>query len=74
MVINRQEPPVLAAQRLAASLANPGTGKLLLPVLLHVCPPTMVFNTVNLLIAGLLRIRLKIIPIDLRIKILDPCG
>jgi len=46
MVINRQKPPVLVAQRLAASLANHGTGKLLLPILFHVRPPPMVFNTV----------------------------
>jgi hypothetical protein len=46
MVINRQEPPVLVAQRLAASLANHGTGKLLLPILFHVRPPPMFLNTV----------------------------
>ena len=40
MVINRQKPPILIAQRFAASLACLGTGKLFLPFFFHVYPPS----------------------------------
>jgi len=43
MVVNRQKPLIPIAHRIAASLANLGTGKLLLPIVFHVYPSPWFF-------------------------------